>query len=261
MLTSDIPGNKFSIPFGNTAGGTYKQVPIPTASQIGVTNGAASLTDGFPPLNFQSVASGGVPPRGKDMNGILYEITGWNRWQQAGGPIQYDAGFSTAIGGYPAGAVLMSNPAGVYWLSTVNNNTSNPDAAGAGWVHLMPVKAPDPTDDSDDTNFVTPAGLAAVLADGIPADAIINTNGSYPFAGIVIKWGRFSITGPSANLSVSFVSAFDANCFSVQVSGGNNTTAQDNQVSLVGSSITVNGFQARFVPTGTVTGTYFAIGN
>lgn len=261
MLASDIPTTRFPIPWGNSASGTYRLVPIPTASQIGVTNGAASLTDGFPPLNFQSVASGGVPPRGKDMNGILFEVTGWQRWQQAGGPIQYDSTFAAAIGGYPFGAVLMSNPIGILWVSTANNNTSDPDGGSpANWAPLMPVKAPDPLDGSDDINFITPGQLADVLDTGIPAGAIINTNGSYPFPGIVKKWGRFSISN-GVNLTVGFVTPFDTNCFSVVVGGGNSTANQDNQVSLVSGSITVNGFVARYLPSGTVQGTYEAIGN
>ena len=60
MLASAIP-IKFPIPFGNSAGGGYIR-PIPQASQIGIANGAASLTDGFPPLNFLPLGSGGVPP-------------------------------------------------------------------------------------------------------------------------------------------------------------------------------------------------------
>lgn len=258
MLASDIPGFKFPIPFANGADAAHRTAPIPTA-----TTGSyrASLTLGYPPETFLATGAGGTPPDGRDFNGILYEITGWNRWQQAGGPIQYDATFSAAIGGYPAGAVLMSNPAGILWRSTADNNLTNPDASGAGWVPLLPIKAPDPEDTGDDTNFVTPAGLEQVLEGRIPADAVINTNGSYPFPGIIMKWGRFSITGPSANLNVSFNAPFPNNCFSVVVGGGNNTTAQDNQISLVGNSITTSQFQARFVPTGSATGTYQAIGN
>lgn len=260
MDAADIPTTKFPIPWGNSASGTYKLVPIPTASQIGVTSGAASLTDGFPPLNFQSVASGGVPPRGKDMNGILFEVTGWQRWQQAGGPIQYDATFAAAIGGYPAGAVLMSNPPGILWRSTADDNTANPDAAGANWVPLMPVKAPDPTDADDDDNFITPSQLADILADEIPADAIINTNGSYPFPGLIIKWGRFTISS-GINLTVGFVNPFPTNCFSVVVGGGNSTANQDNQVTLVSGTISTAGFVARYLPSGSIQGTYQAIGN
>jgi len=101
MQSTNIP-SKIPLPFANSASSTYKY-SIPTASQIGITNGKASLTDGFPPLTFTPIGSGGVPPFGGDMNGILYEITAIQQWQEAGGFFPYDSTFSTAIGGYPKG--------------------------------------------------------------------------------------------------------------------------------------------------------------
>lgn len=134
MQSSDIP-SKFLIPFANSAGAGYIRT-IPLASQIGVTDGAASLTDGFPPLNFLAVGAGGVPPFGQDFNGLLKQITQWSRWQGAGGLVTWDSALSTAIGGYPKGALVASTTAGHVWLCTVENNTTNPDAGGAGWVDL-----------------------------------------------------------------------------------------------------------------------------
>ena len=102
MLSTAIP-TKIPLPFAYNAS-TYKNT-IPTASQIGVVNGRASLNDGFPPLNFVPIASGGVPPFGGDINGILNEITAIQQWQEAGGFFTYDSAFSAAIGGYPKGAI------------------------------------------------------------------------------------------------------------------------------------------------------------
>jgi hypothetical protein len=135
MQDSGIPV-KFPIPWGNAAGSGYIR-PIPQASQIGVQGGAASLTDGFPPLCAIQLPAGGVPPWMQDHNGILKQITQWLQWQQAGAPIGYDSAFSTAIGGYPKGALLASATLGGYWVSTVDNNTSNPDTGGANWLSLF----------------------------------------------------------------------------------------------------------------------------
>jgi len=134
MQSSQIPA-KFSIPWGNSAGGGYIR-PIPAASQIGITNGAASLTDGFPPLNFLPVGSGGIPPFGEDFNGILNQITAWNQWQGAGGTVPYDATFSGLIGGYPKGAIVAGTATGSLFLSTIENNTNNPNSVATGWVSL-----------------------------------------------------------------------------------------------------------------------------
>jgi hypothetical protein len=128
MQADSIPP-KFPLPFAQT--GLRNAIPAP--SQIGTVNGAASLADGFPPLNFTPVAAGGVPPFGKDMNGILYAITVWTQWANAGAPITYDADFSAAIGGYPNGAWLTTLAGNSWWLSEVDNNTSNPDTGGANW--------------------------------------------------------------------------------------------------------------------------------
>jgi hypothetical protein len=134
MQSTNIP-SKIPLPFAYAAGGSYKNT-IPVASQIGITNGRASLTDGFPPLNFTPINAGGVPPFGGDMNGILNEITAIQQWQQAGGFFPYDSAFSTTIGGYPKGAILQAAAFGGLWISTAENNTSNPDTGGAGWTSL-----------------------------------------------------------------------------------------------------------------------------
>ncbi|UCI22646.1 hypothetical protein FJ970_32460 (plasmid) [Mesorhizobium sp. B2-1-8] len=134
MKISALP-SKFSAPWGASAGPSYIR-NIPLGSQIGITNGAASLADGFPPLNFLPVGSGGVPPFGQDMNGILRQITQWSQWQNAGGLVTYDASFSASIGGYPFGALLAGTTAGVVWLSTIDDNTPDPDTGGAHWNNI-----------------------------------------------------------------------------------------------------------------------------
>ena len=137
MKAVDIP-TKFPIPFGDSANLLYIHA-VPVASQIGITDGAASLTDGFPPLTQTPPGAGGIPPDIKDFNGILEQVTAWARWQGAGGSIAYDATFQTAIGGYPKGCVLSSTPAGNFWISTADDNATNPDAAGAGWQRFSPL--------------------------------------------------------------------------------------------------------------------------
>ncbi|WP_243772040.1 phage tail protein [Burkholderia anthina] len=122
------------VPLAFAANGTKRT--IPEASQIGITAGAASLNDGFPPLTFTPIAAGGVPPAGADFNGILNLITQSLRWQHAGGQYSYNSAFAndTNVGGYPRGAVLMRADNSGMWLNQTDNNTANPDTGGAGWV-------------------------------------------------------------------------------------------------------------------------------
>lgn len=129
MQASNAP-TKSAVPFANS--GTKNTIPV--ASQIGVTPGLASFTDGFPPLTMTPLVAGGVPPYGADFNGILNFLSSAVRWGQAGGSYSYDATFSTAIGGYPKGAVLVNSGATGLWMSTADNNTNNPDTGGANWV-------------------------------------------------------------------------------------------------------------------------------
>jgi hypothetical protein len=137
MLASGVP-TSFPIIWGASA--VYIR-PIPTTSQIGINNGFASLPDGFVPLNQQPVAAGGIPPYIQDMNGILNQLSAWAQWQEAGGPIVYNSTLQTAIGGYAQGAIVQSaTTLGILWMSTADNNTTNPDASGAGWVPVTRIR-------------------------------------------------------------------------------------------------------------------------
>jgi hypothetical protein len=112
---------------------------IPVASQVNVTPGAASFNDGFPPATMQPISSGGVPPSGKDVNGILYAITAVQQWQCAGGQFQFDAAFAAANGGYPKGAILLSADGTGLWMNTSDGNSTNPDAtdgSAANWFAI-----------------------------------------------------------------------------------------------------------------------------
>lgn len=136
MQDSNAPA-KIVLPWAASASPPYIHT-LPVASQIGVTAGAASWTDGFPPLTFVQIDAGGAGPFGEDMNAVLLAVSAGVRWLQAGGPVTWDGTYSTAIGGYPAGAIVQSaTTIGSLWLCLVDNNTSNPDTGGAGWRQFL----------------------------------------------------------------------------------------------------------------------------
>lgn len=132
MLSSSIPQRLKKI-WAAAASPSYVRT-IPDDSQVGIETGAASFTDGFPPVTFLPENAGGVGPDGRDMNGILRHLSAWSQWYTAGGAIGYDAAFATAIDGYPRGAVLAAATLGNYWLNIVDGNKTNPDSGGAGWI-------------------------------------------------------------------------------------------------------------------------------
>jgi hypothetical protein len=131
MQLINAPG-KLVLPFAEAGG----KNTIPVDSQIGITAGAASLKDGFPPLTRTPLAAGGTPPSGLDMNGILYELSAIIRWANAGAGFVYDATFATDtnVAGYPKGARVLRSDGLGYWFNTVDDNTTDPEAGGAGWV-------------------------------------------------------------------------------------------------------------------------------
>ncbi|MBV1834966.1 hypothetical protein [Novacetimonas pomaceti] len=135
MKQSDFPA-RFSIPFADAAATGYIRA-IPTASQIATTPGAASLTDGFPPVTFDPVSAGGTPPSGQDMNGLLNWITSVLRTFQSGYFGPWDATFAGDIGGYPMNAIVAGATAGTYYVSTVDDNVTTPGAPGAAWQSLF----------------------------------------------------------------------------------------------------------------------------
>lgn len=127
MQLSDAP-SKIVLPFASS--GAKNVIPVTTSG----VPGSASFTGGFPAETMLPVTSGGVPPAGKDFNGIYFDLSAVDRWACAGAGFPWDSAFSTAVGGYPKGARVF-NASGVgYWLCVADNNTTNPDAAGAGWV-------------------------------------------------------------------------------------------------------------------------------
>lgn len=109
------------IPFANS--GTKNTIPsAPTGTNL------ASLSEGFPPVTSESIASGGIPPSRADFNALGYLTTSQYYYLQNGGIFTFDQDVSDAIGGYPLGAVLYyTNSNNLTYLvrSLIGNNTYN----------------------------------------------------------------------------------------------------------------------------------------
>ncbi|MGF6444407.1 hypothetical protein [Paraburkholderia youngii] len=116
---------------------------IPQQSQIGTTKGAASLVDGFPPATMTDPLKGGIPPFGKDVNGILYLLALTARWAQLGGSFGFDGSFANDpnVNGYPKGSVLLRADLSGFWFNLADSNTTDPDAtdgSARNWLSLNP---------------------------------------------------------------------------------------------------------------------------
>ena len=133
MNLSDIPA-WFAKRFAADATGSYVRT-IPTTS---ADPAAASLSLGFPPNTFADIGAGGTPPDGRDFNGILNQLSAWAQWSGLGAAVPWSNTISTAAGGYPLGAIVLSNSVtGRLYQSQVNANVTNPDTGGAGWAILV----------------------------------------------------------------------------------------------------------------------------
>lgn len=187
-------------PFGKNAAGGLITNPIPVASQIGITPGAASYNDGFPPQCFVDTSAGGTPPRGADFNGILYTLSAAVAAINAGQLYPYSATLQTAISGYALGAVLAKADGSGFWISTTAANATDPDTGGAGWVSLL--KGPN-TFAQGDIIYASAANTLTALAKNTTATRYLantGTSNSPAWAQVALTTG---VTGvlPIANIA------------------------------------------------------------
>ncbi|WP_240318208.1 tail fiber protein [Neisseria elongata] len=106
---------------------------IPDTRSGGMPLEGATYADGFPSITMTPIATGGKPPSGKDMNGILYELSAHIVWQNQGGRYKYDATLANAIGGYSKGCVVLNDAGDTEYISTVDRNKNNPNTNKSGW--------------------------------------------------------------------------------------------------------------------------------
>ena len=90
-------------------------------------NYLASWNLGFPEITFKPLNENGLPPDGKDMNGVLNTLSAFLCFLQNGGQFTFDPDLANAIGGYAKNQVLINaDDSGIKILrSTKNNNKDN----------------------------------------------------------------------------------------------------------------------------------------
>ena len=98
---------------------------IPTTRSSSLAQESATYVEGFPSITMTPISVGGKPPSGKDMNGILNEISAHTVYLNRGERYRFDAAFCTAIGGYPRGAILMNDGGTAEYISLIDRNTAN----------------------------------------------------------------------------------------------------------------------------------------
>lgn len=246
----------------------------------------ATLSEGFPKITMIPESSGGKAPKGLDMNGALYQVSVDTVHRQKGKQIQYDATYAKNIGGYSKGAILQSTDLTKSYISTVDNNLTDPDSsASSGWN----VYAQTPTATSTTTGTVKiadnltsnaidtalTANQGRILANML--SGVYGSNGTQQIGNSILAWGsaliisRVTVDPSYVPTTVKFQTPFPNNCF--QVVACHDDPVGANAIFSVGN-ITKNGFDASSYKmrangegqpitamTGTTTMRYFAIGN
>lgn len=126
MNRTDAPA-KQPKPFGVNG---QREAILPTTPS---GDNTASYESGFPPITMILKSAGGLPPKGQDMNQILFELSALGRWSSTGALNTYDSAFATAIGGYPAGSFVLGDDLKTVYRCTVDGNTGNPNSITTGW--------------------------------------------------------------------------------------------------------------------------------
>lgn len=176
------------VPFA--VSGSKNTIPVP--SQIGVVNGAASFTDGFPPLTMTPIAGGGVPPSGLDFNGIFNILSQHTAFMNAGGVYRFDATLAAAVGGYPVGFVLQDDAGLNSYLNILAANSTNfnttPASIGVSWIPYAGQAA-------------TQGAASTVGATSGTADAIIGT--FTPVLAVAVNGASLFVRASTANLTTT----------------------------------------------------------
>lgn len=105
-----------------SAGGQHTSIQNTTTE-----SGRASFQNGFPQETSTPIASGGVPPKRQDFNAMGYIPMSHNFFAQNGGLYTFNTSVSSAIGGYPKGAVLWVFENGVPSYAVVSMKDGNTD--------------------------------------------------------------------------------------------------------------------------------------
>lgn len=153
MKYSELPSVITSLFASGASSSAVTDIPDTQASS---GDGRVSWRLGYPPETMIARSAGGVPPYGQDANGIGKKLSQYIQALQAGNIPKWTQDFANAIGGYPSGA-LAADPStvGVFWISTADDNTTQPGANGASWQNLFTGYVKKSGDTSTGTQYST----------------------------------------------------------------------------------------------------------
>lgn len=197
---------------------------------------AASYGAGFPPVTMITKPAGGIPPNGPDMNQILFELSSLGRWASAGALNAFDSAFSASIGGYPKGAVIISNDGATIFVNTVDDNTNDPNSLITGWSTLLAYLGLGPIANAADIT----AGTAKKLIDAYGLNSYFPARGfgasgyiripNQP-GGLIVQWGSIPPIPAGGSIIVNYGQAFPGGFLAIAPIAGSSPAAANSVLS------------------------------
>ncbi|EKT56416.1 gp53-like domain-containing protein [Providencia sneebia] len=138
---------------------------IPVTREPSMPTQKATWDLGFPPATMLPESAGGLPPRGRDFNGIFNQISEMLVHFAKGGRIKFSESYAEEIGGYQKGAILQSNDETKDYQSLidankVNFNTATSEQINAAW------------------KLISTASLATDISKKLDKEAVKQTTGN-----------------------------------------------------------------------------------
>lgn len=200
MNSSDIP-SRITKAFG--VNGLKNTIPVDSSTTTD-NNGVATFDKGFPSITMQPLSAGGIPPSGKDMNGVLYSATLQQQWQNAGMTYPFSQDFSDAVSGYPKGSIVPSSVYTGQWLNLNEANSTPPESATGATTGWVPINNYGITQITMTSGSIVMSSLQAAK-DRIIITGALTANVNLIFPAWIKSWvvynnctGNFSITCKTA---------------------------------------------------------------
>lgn len=180
------------------------------------TTGAAGYDRGFGKINMLPEGAGGIPPDGKDFNGVFYDMSAAIQYIQAGRSFPFNQDFAIAIGGYEIGAIVSdASNESLIWINGTASNIAFP----TGWTQFTLSQATETLRGTLrigtqaqveagtlDTVAVTPKKLRAGFVFSTGETGFI----SFPtwLGGVIIQWSSVAIPASQGAYTFPLAVAF-----------------------------------------------------
>ncbi|MEQ1969611.1 hypothetical protein ABLA30_22205 [Xenorhabdus nematophila] len=111
---------------------------IPAIYKSDLPSQKATWDTGFPQITMMPVTAGGLPPSGRDFNGVFNQISDNIVHLSKGGKYKFSQEYANSINGYPKGAILQDDTEAKEYQSLIDNNkinfnTESADKINSAW--------------------------------------------------------------------------------------------------------------------------------